>query len=254
MKRADKPAHLETISAEGYWARIEMVFDSLTILLDMKFETVEQAVGKEIPKETGGKRWVPTAPRWDGVRSWLLLPYIDALDQDRLGEQFEIARELAPLVREHIAKREISPEFLDHWGRFRAACGLLEFIYHSKTSIGHRRSAHAGGQVKIQFREDHQRWFAHYFLRKYQRGRRPEAEQAVTMLINAIVDGKVDAGPDHNVEWYEHFLNLDDTEADNYLTLKEAYREHSFSVKRMKELVTQGAEGIPPVTLKFLGP
>lgn len=253
MRRADRPAHLKAISAEGYWTRIEMVFGSLAILLDMKFETVDQAVGEEIPGKTGDDKWAPTTPRWDGVRSWLTLPYIDALDQKRLKEQFEIALQLAPLVREHIEKRELSPEFLDHWGRFRAACGLLEFVYCSETSVGHQRSARAGGQAKVQFSEDHQRWFAHYFLRKYRRGRRPEAEQAVTKLILEIVEGDFDAGPLHDVKWFEHFLNID-AQVENYLTLKEAYREHSFSVKRMKELVTKGAEGIPPVTLEFPDP
>ncbi|KNY14725.1 hypothetical protein AKG11_23100 [Shinella sp. SUS2] len=231
-----------------------MVFGSLAILLDIKFETVDEAVGKEVPGKTGKNQWVPTTPRWGGERAWLILPYIDALDQKRLQEQFEIAMELAPLIREHIARRDLSPDFLDRWGRFRAACGLLEFLYHSETSVGHRRSARAGGQAKTQISEEHQRWFAHYFLRNYRRGKRPEAEQVVTKLINGIVDGNLDVGPHHDVKWFEHFLNIDDAQADNYLTLREAYKEDGLPVKRMKELVAQGADGLPSVTLEFPDP
>lgn len=254
MESADKPAYLPKISAAGYWSRIEMMFGSLSILFDMEFETEQQAVGEKVRTKTGKREWLSNEPRWDGVRSWLLLPYIHALDERRLREQFEIGRTLAPKIREHIVKRELSLEFLDEWGRFRAASGLLEFLYESKTSIGHQRSAYAGGEAKREISEEHQRWFAYYFLRKYKRGQRPEAEAAVVAFINAIVEGGIDAGSHHDVKWFEQFLHLDDAHSANYLTLREAYKENHLSVKLMKELVARGPEGIPPVDLEFPDP
>ncbi|NKB84018.1 hypothetical protein HED51_14785 [Ochrobactrum grignonense] len=91
------------------------------------------------------------------------MPYIDALDQTRLQEQIEIGYGLVQSIHERLQKRELSPSFLHDWGRFRAAAGLIEFIYFSDTSTGHRRSAIAGGKAKFNDAEAHQRWFAHYF-------------------------------------------------------------------------------------------
>ncbi|MEZ0018027.1 hypothetical protein [Sinorhizobium fredii] len=254
MANQKTPAHLKSISPDGYWARLEIVFGSLSILFDMRFETETEAVGNEALNEAGERKWVSVAPQWDGVRSWLLLPYIHALEQQRLQEQFEVGRKLMPKIREHLEKRKVSPEFLDDWGRFRAAAGVLEFLYWSNTSIGHQRSAYAGGRRRKETSEAHKRWFSHYFLRKYKRGRRPQAEEAVTRLINAIVDGNIKLTAEHDVKWFEEFLQLDDRRSPDYSTLREAYKEDDLPIKHMKTLVAKGAEGIPPVDIEFPDP
>jgi hypothetical protein len=242
------PDYLDIMSDESFWRRMQLRFDGLSSLFDMRLETQAEAVGhEEVTSDKSG--WVDDAPRWDGHRAWLLLPYIDVLDQVRLQEQIDIGRGLVPSIHERLRKRELSPSFLHDWGRFCAAAGLVEFIYFSNTSIGHRRSALAGGKAKIDDAEAHQRWFAYYFLRHYRRGRRREAEEAVERLVNAIIDAKIAAPDGWDVKWFESYLK-----APKYTSLKPAFNEHSLPVRRMKELVTMGAEGIPPIDLEFPDP
>lgn len=244
------PDYLSTMSNESFWRRMQLRFDALSSLFDMRLETRAEAVGHEDATDRKAKKvWVDDAPRWDGQRAWLLLPYIDALDQARLQEQIEIGRGLVSSIQERLKKRELSPSFLHDWGRFCAAAGLVEFIYFSNTSIGHRRSALAGGKAKIDDAEAHQRWFAHYFLQRYRRGRRKETEEAVERLLNAIIEDKVTVPAGWDVKWFESYLM-----APEYTSLKPAFDEHSLSVRRMKELVAMGAEGIPPIDLEIPDP
>lgn len=244
------PAYLDAITDESLWRRMQLRFEGLSSLFDMRLETVTEAVGQERTTDGNGERvWVDGAPRWDGQRAWLLLPYIDALDQNRLQEQIDIGRGLVASIHERLKRRDLSPAFIYDWGRFCAAAGLVEFIYFSKTSIGHRRSALAGGKAKIADAEAHQRWFAHYFLKHYQRGHRKDAEKAVEHLINAIVDGQIDLPPGYAVEWFESYLM-----APKYETLKPAFSEHSLSVSNMKKLRALGTDGIPPVDLEIPAP
>ncbi len=247
------PEHIHPMKDESYWSLMQLQFDSLSSLFDMRLETMEEAVGHEEEQIGLKRRWVSDAPRWNGQRAWLLLPYIDALDQARIQEQIEIGRELVLSIHERLQKRDRSPSFLHDWGRFRAAAGLIEFIYFSDTSAGHRRSAIAGGNAKINDAEAHQRWFAHYFLREYKRGRRKEAEKSVERLINAIVDGEVGVPHEWDVKWFESYLILD-PKSPGYATLKPAFDEHSLSVTAMRKLVAMGAEDIPPINLEFPDP
>lgn len=242
------PDYLDTMTDESFWRRMQLRFDAISSLFDMRLETQAEAVGHE---EAIGdnEEWVSDAPRWDGQRAWLLLPYINALDQARLQEQIDIGRGLVPSIHERLRKRELSPSFLYDWGRFCAAAGLIEFINFSNTSIGHRRSALAGGKARIDDAEAHQRWYAHYFLKHYRRGRRKEAEKAVERLVNAIIEDRVVVPAGWDVKWFESYLV-----APSYTELKPAFDEHSLSVRRMKELAAMGAEGIPPVDLEIPAP
>lgn len=244
------PEHLSAMTDDSFWQRMQLQFDGLSSLFDMRLETQGEAVGHQ--EGAVGKAetaWVDDAPRWDGRRAWLLLPYIDALDQTRLKEAIDIGRGLVASIHERLKKRELTPSFLHDWGRFCAAAGLIEFIYFSETSIGHKRSAQAGGKARIDDAEAHQRWFAHYFLRHYKRGQRAEAERAVERLINAIVEDGVAVPDGWDVKWFESYL-----EPPGYAELKPAFSEHSLSVKRMRELAAMDTGGIPPVDLETPDP
>ncbi|TGV08751.1 hypothetical protein EN816_32320 [Mesorhizobium sp. M8A.F.Ca.ET.173.01.1.1] len=242
------PGYLDAMSDESLWRRMQLRFDAYSSLFDMRLETETEAVGHEETSDNK-KVWISDAPRWDGHRAWLLLPYIDALDQARLQEQIDIGRALVQSIRQRLHKRELSPSFLRDWGQFCAAAGLVEFVYFSKTSNGHRRSALGGGRARIDGAEAHQRWFAHYFLQQYRRGRRKEAEKAFERLVNAIIEDRIAVPAGWDVKWFEGYLT-----APNYTELKPAFDEHSLSVRHMRELAAIGIAGIPPVDLEIPDP
>lgn len=247
------PDYLDTMTDESFWRRMQLRFDALSSLFDMRLETVEEAVGHE---ETIGDKeeWVSDAPRWDGHRAWLLLPYIDALDQTRLQEQFDIGRGLVPSIHDRLRKWELSPSFLHDWGQFCAAAGLIEFIYFSNTSIGHRRSALAGGKAVTEYSEAHKRWYAHYFLRIYKRGQWKQTEEAIERLIIAIIDGGIPVPAGYDVKWFEAILQVDDPKSPDYLRVRPAFRRRDFSTPKMETLIATGVEGIPPVDLEIPDP
>lgn len=249
------PDYLDTMTDESFWRRMQLRFDVVSSLFDMRLETQTEAVGHE--DAAGGKAekvWVDDAPRWDGQRAWLLLPYIDALDQAQLQEQIDIGRGLVQSIHERLQKRELTPSLLHDWGRFCAAAGLIEFIYFSNTSIGHRRSALAGGKAVTEYSEAHKRWYAHYFLRIYKRGQWKQTEQAIERLINAIIDAEIPVPAGYDAKWFEAMLQVEDPKSPDYLRVRPAFRRREFSTPTMEDLVATGVEGIPPIDLEIPDP
>ena len=259
MSIEPRPDWLPEISEEGLWAKLQMRFDAFSALFDMRPETQTEAVGEKRPSTKGGREeWVDTAPRWDGERPWLLLPYIDALDQAKIQEHIETGRELRDYIHSCLQRRELSVYFLHTWGRFCAAAGVLEFLYWSETNVGGRRAGKAGGDAKEKISEDHKRWFAHYFLPIYEGlskgdAKRERADNIMETVINEIVDKKITIPPPFEVDWFYEFLDFESGDRKRS-PLRDAYRERKFSVSAMKKLVAQGNEGIPPVDLEFPAP
>lgn len=253
MSTEPYPDWLTKMPEEKLWAKLQARFDELRDLFSMRPETRAEAFGEKRPSAKGDKEeWIDTAPRWDGQRAWLLLPYIDALDQDAIVEQLEAGKELRDYISLCLQRRELSVSFLYAWGRFCTAAGLLERVYLSETNIGYQRSAKAGGDAKYEISNAHERWFAHYFLRLYKRGNREQAEKAIENFINGIADGNIAMPTEYELTWFEYFLDIDSKGGRS--PLRDAFRERKFSVSTMKKLVAQGAEGIPPVDLEFPEP
>lgn len=178
-----------------------------------------------------------------------MIPYVEAIDQEALRECLDAGRRLLASVTERITVKELTPELLHEWGLLNRWAGAIQLVYLSELSIGHRRSALAGGEAKIEDAEAHQRWFAHYFLRVYERGRRSDAETIFETLITAILDGRINVPAGWDVKWFESYLM-----PPKYTTLRPTFDEHSLSVRRMKELAAKGIEGIPPIDLEIPAP
>lgn len=272
-KRSDPlPKTRETVAGAvgDQWEMFDFHFSELRDLFAMMIETKDQAIGERDndagtkPSPTGrkqGKRkrsqWTAKTPQWDSefgkVRSWLLVPYVDGIDYQELRNDIELARPLIDLVASGLAERKVTLQLLAAWGGLNYVGGQINVVYGAEPTVGHARSALAGGDARRIGSENHQRWFAHYFLRLYRRGNRKAVEKAIETLINSIIDGNVDG--DFDVKWFEEFLFIDDAvPSDNRYPLRAAYNEDSLSVKRMKELVAKGSEGIPRVDLEFRKP
>lgn len=239
------------------WSAIEYQLSDIRELLFMRLETEEEAVGKEVSpdKQKPGKKkriWRSTTPHWLddeiglSVKAWLIIPYVDGLDQEALKEYQEAGRNLLHLVEKDIEDRNLTTELLSRWGALNMYAGALQIVHFSDTTIGHKRSALAGGEARIDNTEAHQRWFAHYFLRNYERGKRKQAEESVERLINAIIADEISVPEGWDVKWFESYLM-----PEKFEKLRPAFREHALSVRRMRELCTLGAKGIPPVDLRF---
>ncbi|NKB84019.1 hypothetical protein HED51_14790 [Ochrobactrum grignonense] len=56
------PGHIDPMNDESYWSRMQLQFDSLSSLFDMRFETMEEAVGHEEEHIDRKRLWVSDAP------------------------------------------------------------------------------------------------------------------------------------------------------------------------------------------------
>lgn len=149
------PAHLQVtdLTNSTMWQRMEMRFSELRdIVVRMRLETLEEATGRIVSPKTKKRpaEWRDTAPRWydpelgQFVRAWILIPYIDGVDQERLGDILNDARQRVPVLEKYFAARVPSVEFLYEWGLFCEAAGAAQLIYFSSTRPGRTRNAIAG--------------------------------------------------------------------------------------------------------------
>lgn len=238
------------------WDNLTDRFNHLCDFVEnMRLETVEEAIGEKLAGQ-----WHNTAPHWEDqeigntFRAWNLIPYVDALDQTEIKVRMDTAKYLIPFLKTYFEERILTVEFLKLWGSFCSAAGTIEFLYSSKTSIGHARSAYAGGKARTDIAEAHRRWFSHYFLKVYSRGKRKYAEQMVENLINAILDEKIPQPIGFDVKWFEQYLNFENIDSVEYRRLVPAFNEDNLSVECMKKLVKKSTSDIPPTNLVFPGP
>lgn len=253
-----------TTFAGDVWSKLEFDLSEFHNLFHMFQETEQEAIGKRISpanRKIGKKaKWAKTSPAWEDEEhgklaySWLMIPYVDALDQESLRERLEAGKRLLASVERRVAARELTPELLHEWGLLNRWAGALQLVYFSEGSAGRKRTALAGGNAVSEASEAHKRWYAYYFLRIYKRAQWKQTERAIERLINAIVDGKIPMPVGYDVKWFEAILQVDKPKSPDYLRVKPAFRRREFSTPTMKTLVAAGIEGIPPVDLEIPDP
>ena len=245
------------ISDEDYWESIEFALSEIRDLLNMRFETKIEAIGKPVlpPEKDKAAKWKSAPPIWNDpeaggpVRAWNLLSYVDALDQIDVLERFEVAASLLASVERRISARELSPSFLHEWGLLNRYAGAIDLIYHSETDVGRLRQALAGRDTSEIVTDEHLRWYSFCFLyaeaekiRLSENSKRKFVEDDVIWRIQRIIDGELELPSGYNVEWFRCFLGADGT-------LSWQFAQNRLSRPQMKKLVGKGTTGIPPIDL-----
>lgn len=258
------------MSDDDYWRSLEFQLGELRDLFAMRIETKTDAVGErrddavEASSKSTGRQanpkpasWAAKTPLWNDefgeVRPWLLVPYVDGIDYEDLRYNITLVFPLLEEAAAAVANRHVTPKFLAQWGALNYVGGQISTVYGARPTVGHARSAMAGGQARKIASDDHKRWFAHYFLRVYRRGNRADVEEAIEELIRNIIDRKVQVNPWTNLLWFHQFLDLK-AKGTSYRRLRPAFNEDSLSIRTMRDLVAQGSEGLPPVDLEFREP
>lgn len=251
------PGYEMAISDEDYWESIEFALSEIRDLLNMRFETRIEAIGKPVlpPEKDKAAKWKSAPPIWNDpevrgpVRAWNLLPYVDALDQIDVLERFEVAASLLASVERRISARELSPSFLHEWGLLNRYAGAIDLIYHSETDVGRLRQALAGRDASEIVTDEHLRWYSFCYLhaeaekrRIKESSKRVFVEDAVVERIQGIIDGEFELPPSYDVEWFRCFFGADGT-------LHWELAQNRLSRPQMKKLVGKGTTGIPPIDL-----
>jgi hypothetical protein len=156
-------------------------------LFRMLIESKIDAVGHRITpgnKKTGKKaKWRDNSPRWvddehgQPVRAWLMIPYIDAINQELLEDYQQTRKRLVKFVERQIAAREFTPELFHEWGLLCRCAGALEIVYQSRPDAGRLR----GSTDHI---HEQKRYFAHRFLSDFKKMKRADALEKAEEDIN----------------------------------------------------------------------
>lgn len=237
---------------ENLWAKIEFHLSEIRDVLRMRIEPQDNAIGRQIEPGnpgTGKKaRWRDTSPRWDtensggAVRPWLLIPYVDAIDQEMLQDHMALVKRLINPVEQQVVSRSLTPKFLHDWGLLCQSAGALQLVYNARPDVGQLRR----GAKNL---DKHKRWFAEYFLREYKHGNRAKVLSMMEQLINSII-----ASLPHGFEkeWFERFFSPNSKPP--HRTLSDEFTQH-LSAAKMRQLVKQPMPNdLPSLHMEFPRP
>lgn len=234
------------------WSKLKFDLAECRTIFQMRLETKGEAIGKRRATTTAStnkaQKWIDTAPRWvdeahgQSVRPWLMIPFVDAIDQEELADRLEAGKRLLASIELRVEARELTPELVKDWGLLNRWAGALELIYHTQPNVGRLREG-------AEHLDDHKRWFAHNFLRIYKRGRLDAAFDEIELFVNTAL-----SQPEYK-DWFSRFLS--DTASDRWedkRRLTNAFRK-DLSVAEMRRLqATPLSNDIPNIHLNLPHP
>ena len=239
--------------SDSFWSRLEFALAEFDDLLQMPWETREEAVGERIAPATNNKKavWRDTGPRWVDedhgrtVRAWGRLPFNDAVNRDFLQERIDAGKKLLPSVRRRVAARELGPELIQEWGKLSRCVGAVELVYFSEPNTGRLREGSKNLEV-------HKYWYSINYLRIYERGGAEQAHDIMELFVNNLVRGTTAGAAPH---WLSEFLGpLPSLRWDDARQLSGTFRK-DLSVADMKKYAERPAPlGIAPLNLVFPPP
>ena len=238
------------ITPSDIWSKLEFDLSEFRDLFHMLHETKQEGKGRKAPLGNGKEDWRDTAPRWEDeehgetVRSWLMIPHVDAVDHEAIGERLKAGRSLLASVEQRIAARELSPELLHEWGLLNRWAGALQLVYQMEPDARQLRAGDKNLDI-------HRRWFAHYYLMIEPRPKRDAALEAMEKFVNSIVRS-LPKGPER--QWFSKFLGeVESDSLENSRRLTKAFHG-KLSVAEMEKLAGQPLDAVPEFALIYPHP
>ncbi len=213
--------------------------------LQVHFETEEEALSQKY-----GKSLHPDDMR---IGSLFVARYRETDDRDNLLHFHDLGLELLEDTEVAIEKREMTAAFVLKWSTLLSCHGFLTSAVMARgDDLQSRRAGQRGGAAVSKAAQ--RTLFAHYYLREEPNFRnREETEAAIERLVNAIADGDIAVPDEFPVSWFEGLLNLDERakRSGRYATLTSAFRSKRLPVKKMKQLIQDPHDHLPPLDLKI---
>lgn len=221
-------------SDELLWQEFREEFEDLRDLIEtVRVETREEAVGQTFP------RWAD--PEIGTVPAWLLVPYRNDADADRVKSWHEAARSLIPTLEWSLKEQSLTLEFARAGGTFCRAASIVETAYLSEgDEVPAKRSGRAGAKAVTKHAQ--RKWVAH-LLKRLDAMTRKHAEIQIVKIINAILSAQK-FPPGFDAEWFESML-------DQKGNLKTSYGHRHFYKRRMMVLLRESTDDIPEIPIGF---
>lgn len=243
-------AMVVTTLAGDIWSKLEFDLSEFRDLFHMLHETKEEAKGRNISPRVQKAEWRDTAPRWEDeehgkpIRPWLMIPHVDAVDHEAIGERLEAGKRLLASVEQRIAARDLTPDLFHEWGLLNRWAGALQLVYQMESDARQLRA----GDDNL---DAQKRWFAHYYLMIEPRPKREAALEVMELFVNTIVNSLPNS-PER--QWFSKFLGpIESDSLEDSRRLTKAFRE-KLSVSDMEKLAAQPLDAIPPFALAYPHP
>ena len=155
-------------------------------------------------------------------------------DLDSRDYFLELGRRFLPEVELQIKRRELTPKFAKDWGLVMMCHGFISaHILDDSDGLDRVRAGQSGN------RNAQRKYVAHLMIREIDSGKnRTNAESAVAEKIKTMLrSGRFPSG--FNETWFSSMITRGG--------LASTYDQKHFSVRRMRHLVQENLDGIPPI-------
>jgi hypothetical protein len=211
---------------EQFWQRLEDSFEFIERDILFRIETREEALKRDedekLREHLGG-----------------VIRYRDTDDRDNLLYFREKGIDLLAEVRFLLDERRFTRELFIRWGELMYCHGWVSnAIFSGGDDLGYERAALAGTKAKS--RDKQRRWMAHLLAAELdQRKPRKLADRDVAArLSSAKATGSLPKEIDK--DWLGTILHKNGQ-------LRDTYSQKHFSEKEIRRLVSEPAEGLPPL-------
>lgn len=194
-----------------------------------------------------------------GVRfdHWTFIPYRESNDYDQLRYYHELGLEQLSYAEHYIDRKEMGVRFSFHWGLLTACHGYV--LAHGLVSGNDVSRLLSGEGAKKKLNRDLQKkWFSHNYFRHDLSGlSREQRTEEIQSLVNWIINSNPQSCKKWGADWFRLLVSYDtdsDSKSQRIGKITNGYRQKYLSEKRMKALLAEPTDDIPPTDLPFPTP
>ena len=268
---------LDTAKSTVSWGDLRNEFlEGVRFAQDLELETRDEAEGRVFEEGSKLGRWrrrqrrlaknqqkKPELPDLDLSRGFVpphtRSPFRTQTDQELLSAALDYARDPPPVIQESLEKEVASPKFVEAWGRFSFALGIIDANYLGQSDGLHdkRRGGLGRGETSSDW---HQQYFVDWVSTcmsrlQEERGdptghdrdwRKYGEREFVNFVTEVLSDGRVAPGGDP--AWFEAFIRTDTKKPDDGPKLRTTYS--SISRERFDRIAKDpivNRSSIPPL-------
>jgi len=212
------------------WKVLQEHFVLVRDALEMPVETKEQAFDVDYQSTEQAK-----LARISGG----LIRYRDVSEENNQRDYYlEMGLSLIPYMKDALAERKLTPEFVQQWGKIMFCFGYIaSHIFDDSDDLALMRAGLTRGKQRS--RDAQRKWIAQIMIPLIDGGmKRDRAEGVIIQHVQAALDNEALRG-DFPRDWFEPIITHGDLAA--------TYDVKHFSIKAMRKLMAEPADDIPPI-------
>lgn len=217
---------------DDFWRIVREQYDyAAMVLRESAVEDEDEALGLVNDEEAAQKKELR------GTSA--VIPFRGtSYDLDNRDHFLQMGEELLPWIEGAIAARNLTPEFVQQWGKLMFCHGFIaSYALDDSDPMAHKRAGHTTGQKRS--KNAQRKWLAHILVALIDKGwTRQRAEGfAVACIEDYISDETLRGG--FSVDWFASMITRGELAA--------TYDHKHFAVKAMRVLLEAPTDDIPQI-------